>query len=68
MCKPTVEDFFWIDDPASLSKLQGPQYAIIWLEEPAPIIEKQNAGPHDIIGILTEREVAACTRNEARLR
>ena len=38
---PRVEmDLFGIDDPASLSKLQGPQYAIIWLEEPAPIIEK----------------------------
>lgn len=42
---PKVEmDLFGIDDPASLSKLQGPQYAIIWLEEPAPIIEKANAG------------------------
>jgi len=42
---PKVDfDLFGIDDPASLSKLQGPQYAIIWLEEPAPIIEKANAG------------------------
>ena len=42
---PKVEmDLFGIDDPASLSKLQGPEYAIIWLEEPAPIIEKANAG------------------------
>lgn len=37
-------DLFGIDDPASLSKLQGPQYSIIWLEEPAPIAEKANAG------------------------
>ena len=37
-------DLFGIDDEASLSKLQGPQYALIWLEEPAPIIEKANAG------------------------
>jgi len=37
-------DLFGIDDPAAMSKLQGPQYAIIWLEEPAPIIEKANAG------------------------
>jgi len=43
--QPKVEmDLFGIDDPASMSKLQGPQYAIIWLEEPAPIIEKANAG------------------------
>jgi len=42
---PTVTaDLFGIDDEASLSKLQGPQYALIWLEEPAPIIEKANAG------------------------
>lgn len=42
---PKVEcDLFGIDDPASLSKLQGPQYACIWLEEPAPIIAKANAG------------------------
>jgi len=42
---PRVDvDLFGIDDPASLSKLQGPQYAIIWLEEPAPIAEKANAG------------------------
>lgn len=37
-------DCFGIDDQASLSKLQGPQYAVIWLEEPAPVIEKINAG------------------------
>ncbi len=28
----------------------------------------ENTRPHDIIGILTEREVAACARSEARLR
>ncbi len=37
-------DMFGIDDPTAMSKLQGPQYAIIWLEEPAPIIDKNNAG------------------------
>lgn len=42
---PKVEmDLFGIDDTASLSKLQGPQYAIVWLEEPCPIEEKANAG------------------------
>lgn len=44
-CDPPVSmDLFGIDDPASLSKLQGPQYSVIWLEEPAPIQEKANAG------------------------
>lgn len=37
-------DLFGIDDQASLQKLQGPEYAVIWLEEPAPIIDKANAG------------------------
>lgn len=42
---PSVEmDLFGIDDPASLSKLQGPQYSIVWLEEPAPIEARANAG------------------------
>jgi hypothetical protein len=42
---PQVDvDLFGIDDPASLSKLQGPEYALIWLEEPAPMADKANAG------------------------
>jgi hypothetical protein len=41
---PVDVDLFGIDDPAALSKLQGPAYALIWLEEPAPIADKQNAG------------------------
>lgn len=45
-CVPRVYvDLFGIDDENSLSKLgQGPEYALIWLEEPAPIIDKKNAG------------------------
>lgn len=42
---PPVEvDLFGIDDLSALSKLQGPQYALIWLEEPCPIADKVNAG------------------------
>ena len=37
-------DLMGIDDPSSYSKLQGPQYALIWLEEPAPIVDKSNSG------------------------
>jgi len=37
-------DLFGIDDLGSLSKLQGPEYALIWLEEPAPMADKVNAG------------------------
>lgn len=42
---PPVEvHLFGIDDLASLSKLQGPEYAMIWLEEPAPMSDRINAG------------------------
>lgn len=42
---PPVELFLLgIDDEASLSKLQGPEFAVIWLEEPAPMRDKMNAG------------------------
>lgn len=54
---PGIElDLFGIDDEAAISKLQGPQYAIIWLEEPAPIIEKANAGlPRDVLNMAIAR-------------
>jgi len=41
---PIYVDLFGIDDLGALSKLQGPAYALIWLEEPAPIADKMNAG------------------------
>lgn len=41
---PVDVDLFGIDDPASISKLQGPLYGCITLEEPAPIHERANAG------------------------
>lgn len=54
---PKVEmDLFGIDDPTALSKLQGPQYAIIWLEEPAPIEDKSNAGlPRNVYDLSIAR-------------
>ena len=54
---PRVElDLFGIDDPGSISKLQGPQYAFIWLEEPAPIYEKANAGlPREVFNMALAR-------------
>lgn len=64
---PRVEmDLFGIDDPASLSKLQGPQYAIIWMEEPAPIIEKANAGlPREVFNLSLAR---ASRQKDTRMR
>lgn len=42
---PIQFDLFGIDDPASLSKLQGSSaWSLIWLNEPAPIADKANAG------------------------
>ena len=34
-------DLFGIDDPAALGKLQGPEYALIWLNEPAPMSDSE---------------------------
>ncbi|HAJ26815.1 MAG TPA: hypothetical protein DCG53_06145 [Syntrophus sp. (in: bacteria)] len=53
---PVECDLFGIDDPASVSKLQGPQYGTIWLEEPAPIHEKANAGlPREVFDMSISR-------------
>lgn len=54
---PCVElDLFGIDSEGALSKLQGPQYALIWLEEPAPIVEKANAGlPKSVFDLAVAR-------------
>jgi len=55
--RPSVEvDLFGIDDPASISKLQGPEYGLIWLEEPAPIHERANAGlPKEVFDLSLAR-------------
>lgn len=37
-------DLFGIDNLAGLQKLQGPEYSLVWLEEPAPMSDKANAG------------------------
>jgi len=46
LTNPRIEiDLFGIDDPAALGKLQGSSaYSLIWLNEPAPIADKANAG------------------------
>jgi intein/homing endonuclease len=58
-----VLDLFGIDDPTSLGKLQGPEYAWIMLEEPAPIAGagRTNAGlSEDVFNAALVR----CTRQE----
>lgn len=37
-------DLFGISEEGALGKLQGNEYALIWLEEPAPMSSKSNAG------------------------
>lgn len=57
-------DLFGIDDLASLSKLQGPEFALIWLEEPAPMSNKCNAGlPEEVFNAALVR----CTRQSRAL-
>jgi len=52
-------DLFGIDDPASLEKLKGSSaYTVIWLNEPAPISEKANAGlSEDVYKVAVVRAV-----------
>ena len=58
--KPQVTvDLFGIDDPASLSKLQGSEFALIWLEEPAPMSDRSNAGLSEEV---FSAALARCTR------
>ncbi len=41
---PILVDLFGIADPGALQKLQGSEYALVWLEEPAPMVDNANAG------------------------
>ncbi|MEW5734255.1 MAG: hypothetical protein AB1921_05335 [Thermodesulfobacteriota bacterium] len=42
---PRIEiDLFGAADESAQSKFQGPGWAIVWIEEPAPVIERSNAG------------------------
>jgi hypothetical protein len=52
-------DLFGIDDPASLGKLQGSSaYSLIWLNEPAPISDRANAGlSEDVYNVAVVRAV-----------
>lgn len=54
---PFIEiDFLGIDDLAGLAKLQGGEYAFIWLEEPAPILAKANSGlPEEVFDVALSR-------------
>lgn len=57
--KPRITcDLFGIDDPAAVSKLQGPEFGLIWLEEPAPMVDRANAGlSEDVFNAALARSV-----------
>ena len=58
---PVLADLFGIDDPNALQKLQGPEYALVWLEEPAPMSDMANAGlSEDVFNAA----LIVCTRQE----
>jgi Phage terminase large subunit len=40
---PISIDLFGIDDLAALTRLQGPEYGLIWLEEPCPYTDSNRA-------------------------
>lgn len=63
--EPKVQlDLYGIDDAAAISKIQGPEYAWIWLEEPAPIQDAVNAGlSEDVFNAA----LAACGRQDAKI-
>lgn len=50
-----------IDDPAAFSKLQAFQCCLIWLEEPAPIVDRANAG---VAEKVFELAIAAASRQK----
>ena len=57
-------DLFGIDDLSAVSKLQGPEYALIWLEEPAPIADAANAGlSEDVFNAA----LASCARQKGTI-
>lgn len=57
-------DLFGIDDDASLSKFQGTEYALIWLEEPAPMVDRANAGLSEAV---FNAALARCVRQKDRI-
>lgn len=52
-------DLFGMDDLGALTRIQGAEYAFIWIEEPAPMIERANAG-------ISQEVFDACVSRVAR--
>lgn len=49
-------DLMGIADLGALTKIQGGEYAWVWLEEPAPILDKGNSGlPEEVFDVALSR-------------
>lgn len=60
MIGPEIKaDLYGMDDYASLAKMQGGEYGLIWLEEPAPIVHAGNAGIRHEVFLICARRIAA---------
>ena len=58
---------FGMDSIGALGKIQGAEYGFIWLEEPAPILDKGNSGlPEEVFDVSLTR-VARQTNSVPRL-
>jgi hypothetical protein len=60
-------DLFGMDAPDSLNRIQGAEYQIIHLEEPAPIIHTGNQGMREEVYLMGMRRVAAGGTGPKRL-
>lgn len=58
MIAPDIEcDLLGMDDEASSARLQGGEYDLIWVEEPAPVIHTGNAGMNISVYRTAQRRI-----------
>lgn len=58
MIAPDIEcDLLGMDDEASSARLQGGEYDLIWVEEPAPVIHTGNAGMRKSVYTTAQRRI-----------
>lgn len=60
-------DLFGMDNIASANRIQGQQYDMIWIEEPAPVLHTGNAGISHEIFLICARRAAAGGNTPKRL-
>ena len=58
MLAPNMEiELYGMDDEASTSRIQGGEYDIIWIDEPAPILHTGNSGIRLSVYITAQRRI-----------